>query len=430
MTQHPVSESIRRRIISSLFITQSLFSAALIASFTIMSLNAVELSGSESAAGVPVTVGLLTRAATAYPFGWLMDRFGRRMGLSLGYALGAVGMVIAALSIGWGSFWGLCLGAALSGMGRGSAEQSRFVAAEVETAGKRAKVIGLIVFAGTVGSIAGPQLIAPASYMAEQYGLTSAMGTYFLAAILLFLCVPVMLFFLRPDPLSLSRLVTASEKQTASETQAEAPSETPLRSLRQIFSRPEVVLAVASMSISQLVMTAIMVITPLHMEHSAHTIGNISNVITAHTLGMFGLAMVTGRLVDRFGRIPIIVLGSYLIILATFIAPTSFGVWFSAIGLFLLGLGWNFCFVAGSSLLSDALFSGERGKVQGINEMLIALASAVGSLGTGIVFDWQGMTAVGVAGLAFTLLLLGIALWPGTRNLKSQRMVQNVMEER
>ncbi|GAB4577276.1 MAG: hypothetical protein Fur0022_00070 [Anaerolineales bacterium] len=278
-----------------------------------------------------------------------MDRFGRRMGLSAGYALGAVGMVIAALSIGWGSFWELCLGAALSGMRRGSAEQSRFVAAEVETAGKRAKVIGLIIFAGTVGAIAGPQLIAPASYLAEQYSLTGAMGPYFLAAILLFLCVPLMLVFLRPDPLSLSRLVTATEIQSASETQmtsetqSDAPSETRLRSLRKIFSRPQVVLAVASMSISQLVMTAIMVITPLHMEHSAHTIVNISNVITAHTLGRFGLAMVTGRLVDRFGRIPIIVLGSYLIILATFIAPTSFGVWFSAIGLFLLGLGWNFC---------------------------------------------------------------------------------------
>jgi MFS family permease len=232
-----------------------------------------------------------------------------------------------------------------------------------------------------------------------------------------------MLIFLRPDPLSLSRWLMASEARTKSS------SESTIRPLRQILSQSEVILAIASMSLSQLVMTAIMVITPLHMDHHAHSIGDISNVITAHTLGMFGLAMVSGWLVERYGRIPIIALGSYLIILASFMAPTSFGVWFSAIGLFLLGLGWNFCFVAGSSLLTDALFAGERGQVQGINEMLVALASAVGSLGTGIVFGWQGMMGVGVAGLAFTLLLLGMALWLGIRTMKDQKLAPNYLAE-
>jgi MFS family permease len=99
MTKNPISESVSRRIVGSLFITQSLFSAAFIASFTIMSITAAELSGSDSMAGVPSTLALLARAATAYPIGWLMDRIGRRMGLSLGYALGGVGVVIAALSI-------------------------------------------------------------------------------------------------------------------------------------------------------------------------------------------------------------------------------------------------------------------------------------------------------------------------------------------
>ena len=175
MMQHPISESIRRRIVGSLFITQSLFSAAMIAASTVMAISAVKLSGTESAAGVPTTLSLLARAATAYPIGWLMDRIGRRMGLSLGYALGAVGMVIAALSVGWGSFWGFCVGAALFGMGRGSAEQSRFVAAEVEIPARQAKIIGIIVFAGTIGAIAGPQLVVPVSQMAERYGLVGFM---------------------------------------------------------------------------------------------------------------------------------------------------------------------------------------------------------------------------------------------------------------
>ena len=188
-----------------------------------------------------------------------------------------------------------------------------------------------------------------------------------------------------------------------------------MRPLRQIFARPLVQLAVASMVIGQLVMTLIMVITPVYMHHQAHTTGEISLVFMAHTLGMFGFATVTGWLIDRLGTRPMIAYGAALLAAASLLAPLAANVVTLAIALFILGLGWNFCFVAGSALLSGELYAGERGRVQGTNDMLVALASGTGSLSTGVIFATSGMIGIGAAGLALTLAFVALAMWLGRR---------------
>ncbi len=414
MSDYLSSQSVRQRITVSLFITQSLFSAAMIASFTLMSITAARLSGNDALAGFPNTMNLLARAVTAYPIGWLMDKVGRRTGLSFGYLIGVVGMVVAALAISWGSFVGFCVGAALFGMGRGSAEQSRFVAAEVEVPSRRAKAIGLIVFAGTIGAVGGPKLVEPATVWAGQVGLVGEMGPYLVAAFLIFLSLLMTLFFLWPDPLEIGRFLAAQDDKQNNVSQA------PVRPLSQIFRNPTVLLAVTSMVVSQLVMTTIMVITPLHMSHHEHGTGDISNVLMAHTIGMFALSSVTGWLIGKFGRISMILVGTFVLLIASFLAPVSNNVPMLALALFLLGLGWNFCFVAGSSLLSDALQANERGQVQGANEMLVAFASSVGSLSTGALFAQGGMTAVSAAGFVVALVLLGMVLWSAMIDKRSQ----------
>ncbi len=187
------------------------------------------------------------------------------------------------------------------------------------------------------------------------------------------------------------------------------------RSLGQILSQDTVLVALAAMIIGQLVMTLLMVITPLYMRHHDHTTGAISVVIMAHTMGMFGLSALTGWLIDKLGRAPMIFLGALVLIAAALLAPISTDLPLLATSLFLLGLGWNFTFIAGSSLLSDALESHERGRVQGTSEALVALASGVGSLGTGGVFAVGGMGAVAAVGLAFSLALIAWAFWIGRR---------------
>lgn len=404
MTTNPFPESVRRRITLVLFIGQSFFSAAMIAGFTLTPIIAASLTGSDSAAGVPNTLMLLGRAAAAYPLGWLLDHAGRRWGLTAGFLLAVVGSALAVVSIIGASFIGFCLGAALTGMGRAASDQSRYVAAEVQTASKRAKVIGLIVFAGTVGAVAGPLIVDPSGQLAARLGLAVSTGPFVMGALLYFLALLVTVVFLRPDPLAVGRAVAVAE-------QPETAGAKGGRALSRIFADPLVVLAVAAMVIGQLVMTLVMVITPLHMDHYDHGTQAISLVIMAHTLGMFGLSSVTGWLIDRFGRLAMIVTGALVLVGATLLAPISTAVPVLAFALFLLGLGWNFCFIAGSSLLSDALAAGERGRGQGASEMMVALAAGTGSLGTGAVFARGGMAAVSAVGLAFSLALIATYAW-------------------
>ncbi|MBE2200355.1 MAG: MFS transporter [Anaerolinea sp.] len=394
----------RQRITAALFLSQSLFSAAMIAAFTVTPILAAQLSGSDRNAGVPSTFSLVGRALAAYPIGWLMGRVGRRMALSLGYGLAVVGMVMTAWGVMVSSYSWFLLGVTLFGMGRGASEQSRYVAAEVQPLARRAKAIGLIVFAGTVGAVGGPLLVQPSEQLLTTFGQEGMAGPFVLGALLTLVAYLLVLTLLRPDPKVLSQEFSELENGAADGNG---------RPLWQIFALPPVLLAVAAMTIGQLVMTLIMVITPLYMDQHAHSTQAISWVIMAHTLGMFGLSSVTGWLIDRYGRITLIIVGAAVLILSSILTPLSAALIPLIIALFLLGLGWNFCFVAGSSLLSDSLSGAEKGRTQGAGDVVVALASGAGSLGTGAIFANGGMVAISGVGLAFSLLLMALFVWSG-----------------
>ncbi|MBB28497.1 MAG: MFS transporter [Gemmatimonadetes bacterium] len=403
MVEVTVTKSTQRRITTTLFACQSFFGATTILAFTLMAVIGSRLSGSDSAAGVPPTMMLLGRALAAYPVGWMMDKVGRRLGLSLGYLLGVLGGMISMVSVDQESFWGFCLGVSFLGMARGVTEQVRFVAAEVHPVDRRAKMIGLIVFAGTIGSVGGPLLVGPSGKLGMVYGLAEFAGPYLLGAIFSGLALLLSFSFLRPDPLDIGRCLSAGK--------AESITEIPTRALRDIFSGGMVRLAILSLVIGQLVMTLLMVITPLHMDHHHHGTHEISLVIMSHTLGMYGLASVTGWLVDRYGRIFMVVVGALILVVSAILTPVSVGVPMIAVALFLLGLGWNFCFIAGSSLLTNSLGSEERGRAQGASEMLVALGAGAGSLGTGIMFTAGGIMGVSGFGLLLSLVLIGAVIY-------------------
>ncbi|MDA0744922.1 MAG: MFS transporter [bacterium] len=410
MNSELISRSVQRRMTVTLFAAQSLFSASTIMSFTLMPILAAQLSGSDGAAGVPPTMMMLGRAVAAYPVGWLMDRVGRRPGLTLGYFLAALGAALSVFSVGWVSFAGFCAGSLLMGMGRGVSEQARFVAAEVQAPDRRASTIGLIVFAGTVGAVGGPLLVDPSGQIAALFGMQAHAGPYLLGTVFTALAMGLTFVFLRPDPMYLGRTMTGGLQGRAGEEVG--------RPLMEIFADGTVRLGVASMVIGQLVMTLIMVITPLHMDHHAHGAKAISWVIMAHTLGMYGLSSLTGRLVDRFGRVPVVLVGGLVLVVSAVLTPMSNEVPMLAFALFLLGLGWNFCFIAGSSMLSEALASCERGRAQGASEVMVAVAAGAGSLGTGAVFVGGGMVAVSAVGLGFSLVLIAGISW-GSRRYSS-----------
>jgi MFS family permease len=126
---------------------------------------------------------------------------------------------------------------------------------------------------------------------------------------------------------------------------------------------------------------------------------------------MFGLSSFTGRLIDRLGRIPMILVGGIVLVIASAMTPLSPTFAVLATALFLLGLGWNFAFIAASSLLSDALEPHERGRIQGVSETMVALAAGLSSLGTGGAFALGGIAAVAAVGLVFSLVLIVVAFW-------------------
>ena len=400
---------IQQRIKWVLFAAQSFFSASTIAMFTLTPIIVAQLAGTEKAAGIPNTWATIGRALFALPMGYLMDRFGRRIALAGGYGMASIGAAVSVFAVVNQSYWLFLLGAFLVGTARAASEQSRYVAAEVFPLGQRPSVIGIIVFAGTIGSVVGPLLVAPSSRLVERWGWQGESGPFVVAFFSILIAAAIVFGLLFPDPREIGKLVV--EKDSAD---TPTPQTIVARPLTEIFRQPISILAVLSMTISFFVMSFIMVITPLQMNHHNHGTEAISLVMMAHTMGMFGLSWLTGSIIERIGRIQTIIAGALILILACAIAPLSADFFPLATALFLLGLGWNWCYVGGSSLLATTLNAPERARAQGFSEMIIALGQGIASYSAGYAFavsDYFGMSMIGIA---LTLLLI-VAILVGNR---------------
>lgn len=396
-----------RKITWVLFTNQSLASAGFIASATINSIIGAKLGGSASFAGVPSAVYLLGTAFAASAWGYIMDRIGRRNGMVSGLLVGVIGNALVLLAIGISSFLLFLVGMLLMGMANAAVTLGRFAAAEVNPPEKRGAAISNVVLGGTFGAVVGPLLVGPMGSFVKSFGLDELAGAY-LATLILFAISSVVVFAgLRPDPRELGKQVAA---------QYPDPGRTALtgeaRPIFEILRQPAALVAVIAMALGQVVMVAIMVITSLHMRNHQHDLRDISAVISSHTFGMFAFSVLSGRLADKWGRGPVILTGASTLLLACITAPLSPNVLPLAVSLFLLGLGWNFCFVGGSTLLADQLSPVERSRTQGANDLLVGLASAIGSLGSGFVFAASNYTVIAmVAGVLALIPFLMSLIW-------------------
>jgi MFS family permease len=397
-----------RRLTWLLFFSQSLTSAAFIAGFTVGAIAAAQLSGEPALAGVPAAAYQLGTALAAYPASRFMERVGRRLGLVGGFVIGTTGALICGVAVLLHSFPGFVLGMVGLGVTRGITDLGRYAAAEMHPTEQRGRAISLVVLGGTAGAIGGPALVGPMGRVAEYFQADALAGPWFAAAALLLVGLAIIGVFLRPDPRDIAREL--AREQAATATAAATAASTRVRPLRAILAQPGTRVAISSMVVGQLVMVMLMSMTSLHMTDHGHPLTDISLVIMAHTLGMFGLSMVTGRLVDNFGRAPIITAGGALLIAACLLAPLSQMTGVLALALFLLGLGWNFCYVGGAALLTDSLTLAERGRMQGGNDLTVGLVSALGSLQSGALFAFLGYANLAWIGLAIALVPALLAL--------------------
>ncbi|MCH8877917.1 MAG: MFS transporter [Chloroflexi bacterium] len=304
-----------------------------------------------------------------------------------------------------GVIWAFGLGIIGLGAMRAGTLMSRFVAAEISAPDRRGRAISIVVWAGTVGAVLGPLLVAPSSAWATSLGLRELTGPILITVPLIGLASAVTFAGLRPEPAKLAKLIEAENPRAEVDEQG-------TRSFSQLIRLPGVFVAVITVALAQVVMIMLMGITALYMRDLGYSLRDISIVFSAHTLGMFAFAPISGGLSDRWGRGPVMIAGSLIIILsAMIIAPASPTVTVLVVGLFLLGLGWSFSFVAGSALLSDQLNPSERSKTQGANDMLIGLAAGLGSLASGVIYAGLGYWAVGLVGGVLTAVGLFFSAW-------------------
>jgi MFS family permease len=396
---------VARRITWVLFANQSLASAGFIASATINSIIGAKLGGSASYAGVPSAVYQLGAAFAASAWGYIMDRTGRRNGMVAGLIIGVIGNALVLVAIGISSFFLFLIGMVLMGITNAAVVLGRFAAAEVNPPEKRGAAISNVVLGGTFGAIVGPLLVGPVGNLAHTLGMDELAGAYIATLVLFALSSVVVFIGLRPDPRDLGKQVAAAHPDRAVNATGVA------RPIMEILRQPAALVAVSAMALGQVVMVAIMVITSLHMSDHQHNLRDISAVIASHTFGMFAFSVISGRLADRWGRGPVILTGAFTLLLACITAPLSPNVLPLAVALFLLGLGWNFCFVGGSALLADQLSPLERSRTQGANDLLVGLASATGSLGSGIVFAASNYTVIAIVSGVLALVPLFMTLF-------------------
>ena len=395
---------VARRLTILLFIAQSLGSAGFIAATTVNAIVGAGLSGNPSLAGLPSAVYVFGGAFAAFGWGFTMERIGRRLGLTAGLVIGTFGAAIAGSAVIAHSFPIFLGGLALNGVANSAVQLSRFAAAEVHLPAERGRAISNVVLGGTVGAVLGPLLVGPTGHLALAAGLDELAGPYSVG-LAFFALTAVMLFVgLRPDPRDLGREIARQHPDAFTKLG-------PARPLPEIVRQPGVVVAMVSVIFAQMVMTMLMVITSLHMKAHSHPLTDISLVITSHTFGMYAFSVISGRLSDRWGRGPVILIGAGTLLLSCLLAPLSTDLAPLALSLFLLGLGWNFAYVAGSALLADQLSPAERAKTQGFNDFLLGLASAAGSLGSGVVFAASGYATMAAVGGAASVVPLLVVFW-------------------
>ena len=391
----------RRRAVATLVAGVALGSTGHIAAATVASIVADEMVGTSALSGAPGAALIVGAAIGASLLSALMARRGRRPGIAAGYAVGVAGAVVAIVAIVVSSLALLLVGTVLVGFGNSANQLSRYVAADMFPADRRASAIGTVVWAATIGAVLGPNLIGPAGVVAEWLGLPRLAGAYLIPIGFVGLASVLSFVLLRPDPFELAD-----------------PSDDAARDgerslmIRDVLRRPSVAAALVALVAAQTVMVLIMTMTPVHMTAHGHHVESIGLVISGHTFGMFALAPISGRLTDRFGSGRVILAGLVVLAVASLlaaVAPPDGGI-VLFVALFLLGYGWNLGFVAGSTLLTRGVDVPDRTRVQGLADSLIWSSAAIASLGSGIVLASASFTALGLLGCALVILPLWLVV--------------------
>jgi MFS family permease len=423
--------ALQRRTLSVLVIMQVIGTVGVGVAPSIGVLLAEQVTDNEAWAGLARTASTLGAALLGLPLGRLAANRGRRVALSTGWFSAAAGAALLIFAAQESEVVTLFIGLLLIGAGSAVSLQSRFAATDLSDPRHRGRHLALVVWVGTLGSVIGPNLGVPGEVLHAATGLSVFAGAFLVAAVCLALAGVVAFLFLRPDPLLTARSAVAitmpDAPGAASVVTPPTPSGTVGASrrptgvrrkgaLRHMLSEVRVNadarLALTAVLTAQVVMVAVMTMTPVHMEHQGGTVTFVGLTISLHVAGMYGLSPVSGWAADRWGPRTGMWIG-----ICIFVASLLAGAFFShstgwiIVCLILLGLGWSFTNVAGSALFTSAVSEQTRAASQGGLDSLANLCAAVAAFGAGpllAVTSFSTLAWVAVAVLVPLVLALAL----------------------
>jgi MFS family permease len=346
------------------------------------------LASNKALATLPVTGWVVGGALSTFPMSLLMKRYGRRAGFTVGALTGMVGAALCSYALYLENFWLLCLGSMVFGVYNAAAQYYRFAASDAASVEFRSQAISLVLAGGLLGGLVGPEV----SKFTIDILATRYLGAYLSLIGFLVLAVAVIQLLDIPSPSSDDRRATA-------------------RPLREIMAQPVFIVAVLGAAIGYGVMNLLMTATPLAMGLCGHPYSAAATVIGWHVVGMFGPSFFTGSLIRRFGVLQVMTAGALLLYVVVAIALSGISVahfWFALV---LLGIGWNFLYIGGTTLLTGTCSAAERAKTQGANDSIIFLTMMITSFGSGVLIDAKGWQVLNWLALPFITVVAGAVLW-------------------
>ncbi|PEZ74421.1 MFS transporter [Bacillus sp. AFS017274] len=394
-----------KRTLIIVSISQIFGGAGLAAGITVGALLAQQMLGTDAFAGLPSGLFTLGSAGAALIVGRLSQRYGRRTGLTAGFiigGLGAIGVITAAII---NSVFLLFASLLIYGAGTATNLQARYAGTDLANNKQRATAISITMVFTTFGAVAGPNLVNVMGGVATSIGIPSLAGPFILSAAAFILAGLVLFVMLRPDPLVIARTIEASNQESK---RIEHSTDT-----EQIANKRGIIVGATIMVLTQIVMVAIMTMTPVHMGHHGHNLGEIGLVIGFHVGAMYLPSLVTGVLVDKFGRTAMAIASGATLLLAGLVSAIAPGdsMILLVIALSLLGLGWNFGLISGTALIVDSTETSTRAKTQGKVDVLIALSGASGGALSGMIVAGSSYTTLSFIGGLLSLLLIPVVFW-------------------
>lgn len=367
---------------------------------------AAELAG-VAVSGLASSAVIVGAALFALPGAAIVRRRGRRPSLAAGYFVAAAGALLVVVAALRGSIALLFGGFFLFGGATAANLQARYAAVDLAPTPSRGRHLSIIVWATTLGAVAGPQFAAFSSTTLRDYGVPTLAAPYFFSAILLAAAGVALLIFLRPDPAIVAGTAGAGSAHAGTVSHAFAA----------VRARRDATLGVSAMAVGQMVMSGVMAMTPVHIRSAghdaAHTLRIVGLVLSIHIAGMYAFAPVMGWLTDRLGRRPVIGVGIVALLGACVVSGTAgYNAAQLAAGLMLLGLGWSGATVGGATLLSESVPAELRASAQGLSDLIMGLAGATaGALSGVIVGTWSYAVLTVVAGVVTVGMMGAVGVW-------------------